>query len=129
MANKIPEKNYVTQIYERFIFSIDNAARQLKIQAERVQIFCYLEQHLPCTKQTIFNHIKKYKTDQEDAKVKHIEHKLKNIVEPMMPDMAEEHRLRCQNLRDEFEKRKTIGEKDTKFRSPRRKFKWTDEIR
>lgn len=85
---------------------------------------------MPCTKQTIFGRIKKYKTEQEDAKVQHIERKVKEMVDSMMPEVIKTHQERVQTMKDEYEKRKNSGEKiETKFRSPRRKFQWTDEIR
>lgn len=113
-----------------FISSIDNVARQLKESAVRLQIFSHLEKYLPYTKQTILQRIKKYKIEQEDAKVIYIQQKLEETVKSVMPDVIEAHKVRTQQLKVDYDKRKASGEKiETQFRSPRRKFPWTDEIR
>lgn len=113
-----------------YIRRIDDAARQLKESAARAQIFSHLERYLPCTKQTVLGRIKKFKVEQEDIQIGHIQLRLEDAVKSAMPDLINAHQVRTQHLKEEYEKRKASGEKiETQFRSPRRKFTWTDEIR
>lgn len=121
---------HISNNYVSVLYSIDLAARQLSYSPHRIQIFCYLEQYLPCTKQTILGRIKKLKTEIEDSKVQHIETKLRDLVNMVMPELNRKHEERTKQLKAEYDQRKNSGEKmETQFRSPRRKFLWSDEIR
>lgn len=74
--------------------------------------------------------MKKMLLDSEEQKVKKSKLKLKNDLETAMKDAIRKHEERVAIAKAAYNAIIESGEKpETQFRSPRRKFLWTDEIR
>lgn len=100
------------------------------MSAARAQIFNHLAVYIPCSKATVLARIKKMLLEKENQALQKPLAKLKAAVERVMPHALREHEQKVAAARASYNASKESGVKpDTQFRSPRRKFPWTDDIR
>lgn len=139
----------------KLLLDIELASRQLA-PGKRPMIYAHLADHLPCGKETLIKRAKKLRENQQDDKLKAPIQHLKEEIDRVMPALQEQHdrdvaraRLENKEKRDGGEGPKEEGvntesdddEKNAASsattevqsrkgnRDPRKKFKWTSEIK
>lgn len=116
------------------MYRIDTGARACE-NPVRQQIYKYLEFHLPCTRSTIFNKIRKIRKEKEDQKLKKIqrdlsEHIRKWEIEHIPKYEAEQKRI--EELRVQATKEaasKGLSKPEQHYKNAHRRFQWNDVLR
>ncbi|KAK7485938.1 hypothetical protein BaRGS_00022804 [Batillaria attramentaria] len=139
----------------KMLLDIELGSRQLAL-GKRSSIYAHLADHLPCGKETLIKRAKKLRENQQDDQLKGPIQRLKDAINEVMPALQEQHdqevlRYRMENKEktedagdgtkeegantesDEEEKTSTAGATDGQSRKgnrgPRKKFKWTPDIK
>ncbi|KAL8558303.1 hypothetical protein ACOMHN_059550 [Nucella lapillus] len=140
----------------KLLLDIELASRQLA-SGKRPLIYCHLADHLPCGKETLIKRAKKLRENQQDDQLKAPILRLKQEIDQVMPQLQEQHDRDVAKARLENRDRREGGEgpreeggvntesddddKNTASntapegqsrrgnRDPRKKFRWTPEIR
>lgn len=139
----------------KMLLDIELGSRQLAC-GKRTSIFAHLADHLPCGKETLVKRAKKLRENQQDDQLKGPIQRLKDAINEVMPVLQEQHeqevlKYRMENREkmedggegqkeegantesDEEEKLAGTGTSDGQSRKgnrgPRKKFKWTPEIK
>ncbi|XP_070196870.1 ubinuclein-1-like isoform X2 [Littorina saxatilis] len=131
------------------LLGIELASRQLQF-GKRKAIYAHLADHLPCGKETLIKRAKKLRESQQDDQLKLPIQRLKEEIDKVMPGLQELHEQEVARSRQEFKDKleesqreeggNTESDDDNKSilpegqsrkgnRDPRKKFKWTSEIK
>ncbi|XP_076446639.1 uncharacterized protein LOC143284004 isoform X2 [Babylonia areolata] len=139
----------------KLLLDIELASRQLA-PGKRPLIYAHLAEHLPCGKETLIKRAKKLRENQQDDQLKIPIQRLKEEIDKVMPALQEQHDKEVAKARLENKEKREGGEvvkeegvntesddedKNTTSgltteghsrkgnRDPRKKFKWTPEIK
>lgn len=106
---------------------LDNSVKAISMTS-RVQVFNYLEQFVPCTKKTLFAKVRKHRVHQFEIKVKSEVHKLRKVVNDLMPEIKAKYDSELSRYEECKNIQNVIGT-DFQLVVPRIKFHWNDEAR
>lgn len=98
----------------------------------RNSIYNYLEQFLPCTKQTMQMRAKKCRIQREEAKTGRVVKRLKFAIDAVMPELQASYGAECQRiteLRAEAERSGESKEAMAVLKMPRKRFMWNNVTR
>lgn len=79
--------------------------------------------------------MKKVRISREEQKTRHVEQRLKESIDQLMPSVIKKYKTECGKV-DEQKRaaleealKKGLDKSEQHFKNPRKKFPWTDEIR
>lgn len=112
-------------------YRIDISARAVS-GTVRNSIYNYLEQFLPCTKQTMQMRAKKCRIQREEAKTGRVVKRLKFAIDAVMPELQANYGAECQRItemRAEAERSGQSKEAIAALKIPKRRFLWNNVTR
>ncbi|GAB0091011.1 hypothetical protein DMENIID0001_058030 [Sergentomyia squamirostris] len=97
----------------------------------RNQVYSHLEQHLPCSKQTLMLRAKKMRIQQEETRIHKSATKLRKAVEEIMPGVLENYEKEYEKVAQLKKSMNIMGisEKENELKWPRKQFIWTESTR
>ncbi|XP_070554503.1 ubinuclein-1-like isoform X2 [Ptychodera flava] len=133
---------FFTADINKTLLHIERQSRELSCGV-RSSIYGHLASHLPCSKETLLKRAKKLRLNEQDSRLKEPLQKLKEAVGRIMPEQLDRYQEECQQAAQNkmMEDRMKDGdsmktgsdeeedEKTKRNMAPRKKFRWTDEIR
>lgn len=93
------------------------------------QIFNYLEQLTPYTKQQLMNEVKEYAIKKSENDVRTLERILQKEINQIMPGVKEKYDQDVKRVEEQRAAYPGTEKPEHIFRNPRRKFPWNDNLR
>lgn len=93
------------------------------------QIYTYLEQLTPYTKQQMVNEVKEYAIKKIENDVRTQERILQKEINQIMPGVKEKYDQEMKRVEEQRAANQGTEKSEHTFRNPRRKFPWNDNLR
>lgn len=93
------------------------------------QIYGYLEQFLPFTKQQLVNEVNEYEIKRIESSVRTQERILQKEINQIMPGVKEKYDMDVKRIEELRAAYKGSEKPEHQYRNPRRKFPWNDSLR
>ncbi|XP_012214513.1 ubinuclein-1 isoform X2 [Linepithema humile] len=139
--SKDSKNKFFNSAVNEILFNLEKKLRMLNLASIRLQTYSHLVRFLPCSKITLLSRAKKLYLKDAEYRVNEPMHKLKQLIDNVMPSVMDKYMKECQKVADEkgFEGSPAGAEssdeedgssKNTeKPKIPRKRFPWTDEAK
>lgn len=93
------------------------------------QIYNYLEQLTPYSKQHLMNEVKEYAIKKSESDVRTKERMLQKKINHIMPSLKEKYDIDLKKAEEQRASYQGTEKPEHLFRNPRRKFQWNEDLR
>lgn len=93
------------------------------------QIYSYLEQLLPFTKQQMISEVNEYEIRKIEESVRTQERNLQKDINQIMPGVKEKYDVDVKRIDEQRAAQQGTDKSDHQFRYPKQKFAWNDSLR
>nr|XP_034171511.1 ubinuclein-1 [Osmia lignaria] len=122
------------------LFSLEKRLRMLSSPSLRLETYGHLARFLPCSKMALQNRAKKLYVQDLDYKIRNLIHRLKEVINGIMPSVMCKYLGECQKVAEEKkvegppENIESSNDEDNcedsdKSKIPKKRFPWTEEAK
>ncbi|KAL0111850.1 hypothetical protein PUN28_013206 [Cardiocondyla obscurior] len=139
--SKDGKSKFFNSAVNEVLFTLEKKLRILNSPSIRLQTYGHLVRFLPCSKITLLSRAKKLYLKDAEHRVNEPMHKLKKLIDNVMPSVMDKYMKECQKVADEKGLEGSPADAESsdeddgssknteKSKIPRKRFPWTDEAK